>query len=169
MNSALPIYALGAIVLMAGFASKKSSTSTSTTSKFKPQGDIKSPDIKTPRPSVKIGDLKSPIKCDLSTEYYDVTAKKCIQFWKPGETDIQVEKKLNDLVDVLKNFDVTDFCKNPYEGNINPTAMSIIEKTVSSIWNISLDKLPPDENTPDWILTVWNNVVDIYYDKICNI
>jgi len=178
MKSAMPLLALGAVALFVMAGSKKSTTSSGTGTSG---GGLKIPAKKTdPTPKKPPGGLiavpAGQVKCDLLTEYYDVNTKKCVKFWKEGETNLRVELEINDVLKEMgeKKLDVANICTDIDEFTPNPLSIQLFKEVLFRLWEIPSDILPPNTDPqkgavpPTWIKIVWDRVIDIYLEKICN-
>lgn len=181
MKSAVPLYALGAVVLLAAFSRKKpvaSTTGTKTDGLVIPGKKVEPTPAPKPGGVVLAGGIQTqPVKCDVLTEYYDPKTKKCIKFWKEGETNIAVEKTIEEVLNEMKKQkkNVATICEDLDEMTPNPLAVELFKEVLYRIWDIPKDILPPNQDPmkgaipPSWISMVWNRVIDIYLDKVCNI
>lgn len=172
MKNNFPLIALGAFVLLTVFNKKSDSKSSSIKSDPSKEDQPKvDPKTDSNQGNIKFVWGNTPqIKTCSANEYYDPVSKQCLPFWEDGTTDAEVEKKFNELVAKIQPQN-SDICFEVLVGEnytSNPKAINIIKQTISELWKISLDRLPPKDSDPDWLKVIWKRVYELYYAKICN-
>jgi hypothetical protein len=175
MNLLIPLAVVAGLFVMS-----QSNNSSKSTSKKDDKDQILIPGVIV-KPS-KQGTLDlGKIKCKIN-QYYDEEMKTCVEFWNDAVHEGVKQELLKEAVKFynkpdLGNAYIPNLCEDQFipdpEGISgtwiqNPNQLAIIKTVINRLWPmISMNALPPKKSDPEWLHTLWNNVIETYSEVIC--